>query len=454
MKNSKLVKGLSILVIVAISLVSFAGILVKKQGQVANILPDYSLGMSLNGGRVAKFAVSDDEEEVIYDADGNVATDGEDEDGNLKEGYTKQTVAINSEDVLNEENYNKVKQVIENRLKNMAISEYVVKVNNNNGEIIVELPEDSDTDNTISYLTYIGKFEIKDSDTEEVLMNNDDLKEAYAAYGSTSSGTVVYLNIVFNKEGSKKLEDISNTYVESTDEDGNDTTKSISIELDGESMLTTYFDETITTGNIQLTIGSATSSSDTLTSYLEQAREVAGLIDSGVMPIEYELEENNYISPVINNTTLNVIMCVILVCVVITFVYWIAKFKTNGIFGVISTIGLVAITLLVIRYTNVVISIETIVSAIVILISNFIILQYALTKFEKGNENKKEIIKQTYKRYASILCPIYIIAIVFTFIDWLSVASIGMVLFWGMTVLAIYNYITMKLLFDVKEAKK
>jgi hypothetical protein len=451
MKKSKLVKVLTILVIIAIALVSFAGVLVTKQGQTTNVLKDYSLGMSLNGGRVAKYIVSEDTEEVIYDADGNIATDGEDEDGNIKEGYTKADVAVNSEDVLTVENYNKVKKIIENRLDNMGISEYAVKVNEENGEITVELPEDSYTDTVLVDITYQGKFEIKDSDTEEVLLNNDDIKDASVLYGSTTSGTVVYLNIEFTNEGSKKLEEVSNTYVESTDEDGNDTTKNISIELDGDSLITTYFDEAITTGALQLTIGSATTSNDTLTSYIEQASEVAGLIGSGLMPIEYDLEDNNLISPVINNTTLNVILCIILVCVIISFVYWIVKFKVNGIFAVISTIGLAAITLLLVRYANVVISIETIVSAIAILISNFLVLQYALTKFAKGTEHKKEIIKQTYKRYASILFPIYIIAIVFTFMNWLSVASIGMVLFWGMTILAIYNYITMNLLFDVKE---
>jgi preprotein translocase subunit SecD len=451
MKKSKLVKSLTILVIIVIALVSFAGILVKEQGTMTNVLKDYSLGMSLNGGRVAIFSVSDETEDVIYDADGNVTTDGEDEDGNLKEGYTKESVAINGEDVLNETNYNKVKKVMENRFDNMGVNEYTVKVNSKNGDIIVELPEDTYTDTIISDLTYTGKFEIKDNDTDEVLLNNDDLKEASVMYGSTTSGTVVYLNIEFNKDGAKKLQDVSNTYVESTDDDGNDTTKKISIELDDESLLTTYFDEEITTGILQLTIGSATTSSETLASYIEQANEVAGLIGSGVMPIEYELQENNYISPVINNTTLKVIICAIFVLVIITFIYWIAKFKVNGIFGAISTVGLVAIILLLVRYANVVISIESIVAGIAILISNFIVLQYALTKFAKGTENKKEIIKQTYKRYASILCPIYIMAIVFTFINWLSIASIGMILFWGMTSLALYNYIIMNLLFDIKE---
>lgn len=454
MKKSKLIKGLTVLVIIAICLISFCGIYVKKQGRMTNVMPEYNLGMNLSGARVAKLKISDDTEEIIYDAEGNVTADGTNEDGTLKEGYTKESKPVNSEELLNENNYEMAKRIMQNRLDNMGISEYDLRLNYNNGEIIVSLPEDSDTDMTISNLSYLGKFEIKDSKTDEVLMDNSNIKNASAVYGSTNTGTRVYLSIEFNKEGKQKLEDITRKYISSKDEEGNDTTNKISIKLDDETLLDTYFDEPITTGSLELSIGSASTSNEEISEYVKQANQIAGLIKNDVMKIKYELSENNYVSASIDNIDIKVILCVIIAIQIIGFIYWGIRYKANGIFAIIGTCGLVAIILLVVRYANVTISLEAITAIIGILVSNFLMLQYALRKFEKSEGNKVEIIKETYKRYISILLPLCIIAIVFTFINWLPIASIGMILFWGIVILMLYNYIVMSFLFDLKEVRK
>ena len=75
MKNIKLEKILTILIIIAICLISFVGIFVMEQGRMKSILPEYSLGMNLTGARVAKFKVSEKTNEIIYNAEGNVVTD-------------------------------------------------------------------------------------------------------------------------------------------------------------------------------------------------------------------------------------------------------------------------------------------------------------------------------------------------------------------------------------------
>ena len=451
---SKLLKGLTVLVIIAICLISFCGIYVKKQGRMANVMPEYKLGMNLSGARVAKFKISDKTEEIIHDAEGNVTTEGTNEDGTLKEGYTKESKPVNSEELLNEKNYEIAKRIMQNRLDNMGMSEYDLRLNYNNGEIIVALPEDSYTDMAIANLSYLGKFEIKDSNTDEVLMSNNDIKNATAVYGSTNAGTAVYLSIEFNKEGKQKLEDITRKYISSKDEEGNDTTNKISIKLDDENLLETYFDEPITTGSLELSIGSASTSNEEISGYVKQANQIAGLIKNDVMKIKYELSENNYVSKSIDNITIKLTVCVILAIQIIGFIYWGIKYKANGIFAIIGTCGLMAIILIIVRYANVIISLESIVAIICILVSNFLMLEYVLRKFSKAEENKTEIIKETYKRYASILLPLLIIAVVFTFINWLPIASIGMLLFWGMVILMLYNYITMSLLFDLKEVRK
>ncbi|MCI9000241.1 MAG: hypothetical protein HFJ26_04815 [Clostridia bacterium] len=451
METRKLGKILMVLCVIAICLISFVGILVSKQGQMKNVLPEYRLGMNLTGGRVSKFKISEKTEDTIYDAEGKVTNEGTNEDGSLKEGYRKETKPVNAEDCLNIDNYQKAKKVMENRLKSMGISEYLVKLNEQTGEMLIEIPEDMKTDQTLSSLTYVGKFEIKDNDTKEVLLDNKDVKRASVVYGSTSSGTAVYLSVEFGKEGKQKLEDITKTYISKTDEEGNTVTKNVSIELDGDSLITTYFGETISTGILQLSIGTASTSNEQITTYIEQASRVAGLVDSGAMPIVYELEENNFISNKDNMVIVKAIMMVLFVTVMIGLIYWIVKYKMNGLFAAISYIGLLAIVLLVLRYANVVIAFEALVAVISIFVANYAVLQYILGKLQKTQETKEEIIKETYKHFASIFAPLFILGIVFTFVSWLPIASIGMILFWGLTALAIYDYMSMKFLFDEVE---
>lgn len=271
MKKNVTIKILAILVIIAISLISFVGIFVKNKGTMVNVLPDYSLSKDLKGARIAKLVVDSSTQEIIIDNEGNVTEDGVDDEGNLKEGYSKQQELVNKEEVLNEENYKICKEIIEKRLKAYGINDYAVRLNNENGEITVELYENSNTDTAIYNLEYLGEFSVRNTETKEVLLNNEDVKNAKVVYGTTETGTTVYLSIEFNKIGKKKLQEISKNYIEITDETGNTTTKKVTINLDGEQLIETYFSEENSSGILQLSVGSVTTNSATIQSYIEQA---------------------------------------------------------------------------------------------------------------------------------------------------------------------------------------
>lgn len=449
MKKNISLKVLIILIIVAICLISFVGIYKKDKTQMNNILPDYVLSMNLSGAREVVLKPSEDTQEVIYDSEGNVSEDGLDDEGNLKEGYTKQDEKINKDEILTEENYATSKAVIEKRIKALGVEDYTVRQNKENGTITVDLPEDTNTDNIISYLTNKGKFEIIDSDTEEVLIDNSGVKEANAVYATTDYGTTVYLSIEFNKEGKKKLEEITKTYIESTDEEGNDTTKYIKINLDDEELLETYFSETITSGVLQLSVGSASTSSETVASYLEQASQLASLITNNKMEIQYELESNTYLSPLVDEETLQLIIIVILIITAIALIYLCIRHKVNGILASFSYVGFIGLLMIVLRYTNVIISLEGIMGIIVILVTNYLFINCLLNRIKKDKESSEiSIIKEVFMHYIWILLPLLIIAVVFTFIKWTPVASIGMISFWGLVVLFVYNYLVTKTLLE------
>ena len=207
-----------ILAIVLISMVGFLGVYVKEQNRMENQVRDYSLLSNLSGERTVRLTVNTDSEEIIKDAEGNVVELEEElTDEQLAEkGYTKESIPNNSQDVLNAENYNKTKEVIEKRLKRLGVQEYEITVDESTGDILLRLPENTNTDQIIANIYTVGKFEIVDSETEEVLINNDDIKNVSVMYGSegttTAAGTSVYLQIEFDKEGTKKLEAVSTTY--------------------------------------------------------------------------------------------------------------------------------------------------------------------------------------------------------------------------------------------------
>ena len=494
MKKIKIIT--MIVLIILITMVSFFGVYTQVQNRMENQVRDYALDMDLDGARYVRLSVNKESTDVIKDADGNeVETDEEMTDEQLAEnGYTKESVPNNSEDVLIVENYEKSKEIIAERLESQGVGEYEISVDNETGDILVQIPENENTDSFVSNMNTIGKFEMIDADTEEVLMDNNDIKLVNVMYGSassTSTGTTVYLNIEFNKEGTKKLENISNTYVESTDstnttsEDTNTTTenttntetentttdnttstedstestaKEITLKIDDEEIMTTSFDEPIGNGKLQLSMGSSATDVDTLQDNISQAAAVASVLDSGKLPIQYDVISNEYILSDITNTHIEYLAIAVGIVLLIGFVIFIIRYKVNGLLSVISFIGLISLYLLVIRYTNVSISIQGSVGIIVTIILNYIFINKILSTIKKSEDNKKletvkEGIKESYKEFFMKLIPICISVIVFCFISWTTISSFGMVMFWGIALIALYNYLITATMLKVKAEK-
>ena len=450
-KTMKTVKILTItLLVILISMISFVGIYQKNKNRMENKVKDYSYSMSLNGARIIKLKVN---------------TESTDD------------VPNNSEEVLTAENYKKSKEVIEKRLNKMNVEEYTTSVNETTGEITIQIPEqNSQTDTIIGNLNTVGKFEILDSETKEVLLNNDDIKSSEVLYNTTNSGTSVYLQIEFNKNGKDKLKNVSQTYVSvnnttnkttennvtenTTSETENETTntttegssdtakteKKITMKIDDQEIMSTSFDEPITTGKIQLSVGSATTDKTTLQNYVDQAQSVSTTLDTGKLPVKYDLEKNQYILPKLTTQDLIKVEIAIAIIAVVGIIILIVKHKLNGLLAGIAYVGLSAVYMLVVRYTNVTISIESIAGIIIVLILNYIFTTMFLNKIEELNkENTENVMKkatgETYKKFYLRIIPICIMAITFSFVKWIPISSFGMITFWGIVIIAIYNAI-------------
>ncbi len=497
---------LIVFIIILLSLISFVGIYVKDKNEMSDIIPDFILGSDIEGNRIIQLSVEKDDTITLTDSTGNkiasgtqeeLSSQGYTEDVITQNNYTKTTEETNKEEVLTTENYEKSKQILINRLKTSGVTDYKVRQDKDNGNIVVELKENTSTDDIISTLSEVGKFELKDSETEEILLNNDDVKDAKVLYNNTQSGVNVYLEIVFNKKGKEKLQEISKTYNsnaeaddttntvanntvtneiteadlntaetvnEATNTTTNETTdkestsKKIDMVIDGTKISQgQQFSEENATGTLDLLIGSGSALStddenNNLDKYITQAQSMASLIKNGVMPITYSLESNKYIESPITIDLLKNVIIVLGAITVVLFIFLIIKFRVNGILATISNIGFIAVILLILRLTNVEVGIGGIIGLALIQLLNFILL-YMLLKAVKGKKDNDKVMKNVIVKFCMMSVPAYIIAIVFAFNSFIPIYSFGMVVFWGITASVIYNLLVTKNLIIKAEEK-
>ena len=480
----KTIKTITIILgIILITMISFIGIYTQKANQMKDNIKEYTYAMDLKGERNIKLSVSTETKEVIKDNEGNIVEEATEEEIQQK-GYKKEQIAKNGQDILTPENYKKSKEIIEKRLKKSGVENYIVSINEENGEILVKIPEDNITDTIVSNLNTTGKLEIIDTETKQVLINNEDIKTSSVMYNNTQNGTAVYLEIAFNREGKQKLEEISKTYVksENTNNTENNSTaentteessvenqtneasteevkKQITMKIDDTEIMTTSFDKPITTGKIQLSVGTIATDNKKLQEYISQASEISTILYSGNLPIKYDISKNEYILSSIEKQDITKIIITVTIVAVIGIIVLILKYKANGLLAGISYVGLVAIYMLLIRYANVAISIESIFGIISILVLNYIFIQILLSNIEKVKEEKIEnrvnkATSKTYSKFFIRIIPICIMTVVFCFIKWIPISSFGMIAFWGLLLIAIYNLVITRTLLKIQLEEK
>lgn len=439
-KTLKLLEKISVVVIILLlSLISFAGIYVKDKNAMKNVIPEYKLGTDLYGARNILVKVDDSTTTKKYDSNGNLVENSSEKDEN-NENITEVEEKVNPDELRTAENYETVKNIIEARLKYMNVEDYLLRFDESTGNISLEVPENSNTDYIAQYTITKGEFKIVDNDTSEVLLSNADLKEAKVQYSTSTSGTTVYLTIEFNKDAVEKLKNISNTYISSTDAEGKTTTKKVKMTLDDSTIISTYFQEEISTGIIQLSMGTSTNTSE-IQSNIQSASNMAVLLNTDPMPLTYTMETNRFVYSDITAETLKIVIVGLCIVALIMAICMVIKFKKNGLMGVIADIGFTAVLLLAIRYGNVEISLAGIFAIAIAVIVEYIVTGLILNEYSKKCEKEILIknIKHLMGRIAICLVPFVVMAVTFALISWEEIASIGMILFWAIIIMIIYN---------------
>lgn len=255
MKAYQKITIITLMLLVAIIIaICFGGIYKLQDYKVIKITPKYLLGMEFSNSKILNFEVdTTSTQKTIYDSNGNVVNQETGVEYKETDGYKTVEENVNNSKNLTEENYKISKNILIERLKSLEAKQYNIR-QNENGNIVVEIPENDDSDNISKYLIQNGKFEIIDDETNAVLMDNSSIEKALIVYSSDeneTANTKVYLQIKFNEVGTIKLEAISQIYVETktelTETTGTtDSTKKVSIQFDGTTYMTTYFGETMT----------------------------------------------------------------------------------------------------------------------------------------------------------------------------------------------------------------
>lgn len=443
-----------ILAIILVTLVAFGGVYIKTQNRMENKVKEYTLGRELEGARKVELKVKTSDESKT-----------------------------NTEN-LTEENYQIVKNTIEKRLNNLGAEDYTISLNKENGTIKVELAENETTDTYAYFLTANGKVQIKEKDADTELLSDSMVEKSIYTYTNDAEGMYqVYLELQLTEEGQAKIEEIKNNYAilaieveeieaaqeaEKKETEGEEKTEGETATEETETstenskptkkiaVLTIagseYDIEKIEKNKVTVKIGSKTSNSSSINNNIALAAEMTMLINSGKYPVEYEINDNKFIYTDITDEQMLYLGIAVAIAVLVICVIFTIKYKTKGALVSISCIGFISILLLILRYTNVNISIEGIGAIILVLALNFRMNQIILSKTKTANMINEAIIS-TYKETFLKLIPVMIITLVFCFARWTNLTSFGLIMFWGLLLMAVYNIIVTKTLLKLKESK-
>ena len=259
----------------------------------------------------------------------------------------------------------------------------------------------------------------------------------------------VYLDIKFNKEGTKKLEEVSTTYLKVQDE--NEEQKKVSMKLEGQTMATTYFGEIMKNGELTLETGSGTDNT-TVLEYATQTGIYAMLLNHAEMPLTYTVSASEYISSEIGNNALYIIIGVLTAITLIIVIYLIIKYKTDGLLASLSLISGIAILLLLLRYTKTTISLGSFAGMLVILASEtyFIISILNSIKKDSSIDNVLYMTTLSYLKRIDVILVLLIVSVVFTFMSEVKIFSIGMTMFYGIVSLIVANLVFMRTMLKAK----
>lgn len=227
------------------------------------------------------------------------------------------------------------KDIVENRINSLGVAEPVIQTAKTQSQyrLIVEIPGISDIDQAVSIVKKTAHLEFKtikaDAPAEATYaaspeyfeasgLTGKDLKRAQAAPSQDPQTPGYVVNLQFNQDGAKKLEEITRDNLE----------KPMAMYLDDQpiSWPPPVIRAVITDGNAQIT-GNFTSN---------EAKQLAIQLNAGALPVPLKIESQTRVGPTIGADSIQKSIFATIVGLLSIAVFMIVYYRTLGIFAVLA----------------------------------------------------------------------------------------------------------------------
>lgn len=439
MKNSKKTMKLILMVLICISiiLVGFFGIYVKQNNSYANSLPKYILASDLKGATTLEFEVNNGTEKVYYDKDGKKvdATTVTDEN---KSDYREEEVAINANENLTADNYQKVVDIMKKRLQFLKADQYRLDLDEKSGKIILTFEDEYPSD-IKSILPMEGKLELIDSNSNEQILNETDFSSVEASYASVEEGYTTYISLKLKNSGIEKVNNLDKYRTTTNSETGETTTNKFKIMFDEDQIAEISYDDLLLTGKtLRLTTNSKLTSNSSINSEMNTNSVVSKLATIGKMPVVYKLSAEEYVQSDAVSYINYIVIAISTICAVIA-VYFIIRYKLNGLLALLGFAANSSLFLILIRLTKIPVSLNGFAGMVGLVVLNTILINNLLKAVQNKDKNFSENIKSAYLKTIDVLVIALIIFAVFSFSAMTVISSMGLLVFWGWLVVVLGN---------------
>ncbi len=451
-KHTKTITIIIILVLALLMFASFFGVYKKNEnGEKVNLLPNLKLGMEFGQTRTITANVSEQTTKTIYDAEGNIITPEDGVEYTEEAGYKTVETPVNDASIKTLENYRKTKDIIEKRLEGNNITDFNIELDEKIGQIKLQIPENESADEIEYLIKNTGSLILLDSETFEVVFDNSyfDKAEVMRSQGDIETG--IFLQLSFNEEGTKRINELADIYKKTTEEQTDETgetkqvekSKTVWVILNDSFLGATVLPNIVYDGKIILTFA-ASSDTKELNEAVKSASQQAVLLNSGTTPLQYEYSDE-VVETNITTQSILLYLSAIGMVFLLAYAYLIIKFKAKGFISIYFQVGYLAVLLLLLRLTSVTITMEGMAAIIISLILDYIFTYITLTNL---NTEVEGMYKKSNLQFLFNSLPIYIIALVFTYGKLTYISSFGMTLFWGIIMVYLYNYVFTKFIYE------
>ena len=371
---------------------------------------------------------------------------------------------LNNKEILTEDNFKLSQENIIKRLKKTGVEDFDIKTDSKTGDIVLRFQdvneaESKKLDKVKRVLTTRGSFSVMDSKTGKEYLNNSHIKKL-TPYVHQTAGVV--LEIEFNSEGKKILEDITSKYVkrerkltdaqlkkleeEAKKEDKElDTTETAALymTLDEQPISMGAFEEKITSGTLTIPLSQETNKmkETELKEAEDEGKELTAIIESGVEPVRYDIfKETRLVSPM-DKQNIITLLVIVLVLVIALLVLSIVLYRFNGVLGWFLSTVFLLLLFTIFKYTNIAITIPTIVGMITMYLIQYIYTLYILKDVKTKDETN--IGKNLFLITRNTIL-IIVAGVVLTFAKETNLSSFGQIICLGELLLIIYNSIFAK----------